>query len=54
MFLPSIADRSELTLAVAINLGLWKNMFLQWVTCPEIVHFTQVTLLNSQSINFSE
>lgn len=55
IFLPSIADRSELTSAAAIHVALWKNMFSPYVVGPEIGYFTQVPLLlNPQSINCSE
>ena len=45
VFLPGVADRNELTSLVVVHVPLWKNLF-----DLVIAHFTQVTLLNPQSI----
>lgn len=50
--LPGVADRSEFTSAVVTHVPLWNHMFLCHVQLVLVtVNFTQVTLLNHQSIN---
>lgn len=51
MLLPGVVSKSEFTSAVDMHIPLWESM-----PCPRrlvlmIVHFTQVTPLNPQSIN---
>lgn len=56
--LPAVVDKTELTSNYSLQpavimyfMPLWKNMFCHMRLVLVIVHFTQVTLLNPQSIN---
>lgn len=55
VLLPGVANRSELTSAVAIHVSLWKNIS---DTCDQPVlvtgHLSHVILLNPQSRNCVE
>ena len=52
MLLPGIANRSELTLAVVVHISILETHVLVHVLpVLVIVHFTQETTFNSQSIN---
>lgn len=44
-----LVDKSEFTSAIVSHMTLWKSIFCHMWLVLMIVHFTQVTLLNSQS-----